>query len=86
MVTTAYMCVCVCVRLRVRRMATSAKPIVIIDNIKDPFATVVSIQFGDYLEGLIDTVRWICHAASGIVASRQSDSLFYESETLLPLS
>ena len=38
-------------------MATSAKPIVIIDNIKDPFATVVSIQFGDYLEGLIDTVR-----------------------------
>ena len=34
-----------------------ATPIVIIDNIKDPFATVVSIQFGDYLEELIDTVR-----------------------------
>ena len=51
--TVAYTYVCV----RVRRMATSAKPIVIIDNIKDPFATVVSIQFGDYLEGLIDTVR-----------------------------
>ena len=28
----------------------------IIDNIKDPFATVVSIQFGDYLEELLDTV------------------------------
>ena len=54
-----YTCVCMCVCVRERRMATSAKPIVIIDNIKDPFATVVSIQFGDYLEGLIDTVRRI---------------------------
>ena len=68
------MCMCVVFRVRIYRMATSAKPIVIIDNIKDPFATVVSIQFGDYLEGLIDTVRcWICRAASGIVTSRDGN-------------
>jgi len=55
-------------------MATSAKPIVIIDNIKDPFATVVSIQFGDYLEGLIDTVAALKNLNLNIVRAKFTDT------------
>lgn len=36
--------------------ATSVKPIVKIDNIKDPFATVVTVEFGDKLGELLDTI------------------------------
>eukprot|EP00232_Nephroselmis_pyriformis_P016237 CAMPEP_0182890294 /NCGR_PEP_ID=MMETSP0034_2-20130328/22573_1 /TAXON_ID=156128 /ORGANISM="Nephroselmis pyriformis, Strain CCMP717" /LENGTH=316 /DNA_ID=CAMNT_0025023831 /DNA_START=5 /DNA_END=955 /DNA_ORIENTATION=+ len=47
--------------MMVRAMAAStdaavAKPIVKIDNNSDAFATVVSVQFGDYLGQLSDTV------------------------------
>merc|ERR1712137_1351308 len=55
-------------------MATSAKPIVIIDNIKDPFATVVSIQFGDYLEGLIDTVAALKNLKLNIVRAKYTEA------------
>lgn len=37
---------------------TVPKPVVKIDNQSDPFATVVSIQFGDRLGELLDTVRF----------------------------
>jgi len=50
-----------------------ATPIVIIDNIKDPFATVVSIQFGDYLEGLIDTVAALKNLGLNIVRAKFTD-------------
>lgn len=52
---------------------TEATPIVIIDNIKDPFATVVSIQFGDYLEGLIDTVAALKNLGLNIVRAKFTD-------------
>jgi len=51
-----------------------ATPIVIIDNIKDPFATVVSIQFGDYLEELIDTVAALKNLKLNIVRAKFTDN------------
>jgi hypothetical protein len=35
-------------------------PVVKIDNISDPFATLVSVEFGDRLGELLDTVRGSC--------------------------
>ncbi len=37
-------------------------PIVKIDNQHDPFATVVTIEFGDRLGQLLDTVRPFSHS------------------------
>lgn len=51
-----------------------ATPVVIIDNIKDPFATVVSIQFGDYLEGLMDTVAALKNLGLNIVRAKFTDA------------
>jgi hypothetical protein len=36
---------------------TTALPVVKIDNRSDPFATIVSVEFGDRLGELLDTVR-----------------------------
>jgi len=51
-----------------------ATPIVIIDNIKDPFATVVSIQFGDYLEELLDTVAALKNLKLNIVRAKYTEA------------
>jgi hypothetical protein len=36
---------------------TAALPVVKIDNRSDPFATIVTVEFGDRLGELLDTVR-----------------------------
>ena len=36
---------------------SEAQVVVKIDNESDPFATVVTVEFGDYLGELVDTVR-----------------------------
>lgn len=51
-----------------------ATPIVIIDNIKDPFATVVSVQFGDYLEELLDTVAALKNLNLNIVRAKYTET------------
>lgn len=43
-------------RGEVQRVREAPKPIVKIDNQHDPFATVVSIQYGNKLGELLDTV------------------------------
>ena len=42
------------------------KPIVKIDNQHDPFATVVSIQYGNRLGELLDTVQSWAHCFSSL--------------------
>ena len=39
---------------------------VLIDNFSDPFATIVIVEFGDYLGDLVDTVRDVPHACNKI--------------------
>jgi len=36
------------------------QPVVKIDNQHDPFATIVTVEFGDRLGELLDTVRCCC--------------------------
>jgi len=44
-------------RDEIEKIGDAPKPIVKIDNQHDPFATVVSIQYGNRLGELLDTVR-----------------------------
>jgi hypothetical protein len=52
------------------------KPVVKIDNSRDPFATVVTVEFGDRLGELLDTVRPVllahCFVADSVTVTTNS--------------
>lgn len=45
-----------------QKVEEAPKPVVKIDNQHDPFATVVSIQYGNRLGELLDTVCIVVHS------------------------
>lgn len=50
--------------------ATVPTPVVVIDNKRDPFATVVTIEFGDRLGELLDTVTSLKNLGLNIVRAK----------------
>uniref|UniRef100_A0A7S0NB33 ACT domain-containing protein n=1 Tax=Pyramimonas obovata TaxID=1411642 RepID=A0A7S0NB33_9CHLO len=54
--------------------ASPPQPTVLIDNFSDPFATIVKVEFGDYLGELVDTMNALRALDLNITKAKLSDA------------